>query len=552
MSAAFEIRTGVPILLKTDAARPVRFAAEELSRYLAIITGQRFPIVPQADGPLIAVGVQLPGTPELSEGAYCIAIRSDRITLSGADGLATLHAVYRFLERHCGCQWLAVWEGGEIVPRTPELEVACGEWIEKPAFSHRAFTNFPDINRDTVYMIDWMAKNRYNRFMVNAWASEVNETYEELLREELVARGMAVEWAHHSFHFWVRPEDHFEEHPEYFALVEGKRRPDKQLCTSNPAVAQIAAGNICKFFDEHPEVDMVGLWPTDGFGWCECEECLAQELQQPAGLYPGHPRRSDTYVTFVNSVAKQVAQSHPDRVISALAYVNYVEPPSRTQLQPNVAVCFAPFNRCFKHPLNAPVECAKDNARYAELLRQWREMVPGKLYLFCYLMLIDTCSLPYRITDMLAPNFEWLAEQGIDGYVMEYKPEEWGPFGVNGHLIGQLSWDPDLDVDAWLHGYYEALYGPASALMTQFWETYLQDFIRPGPCVYHYDLTYTRQATEKLLKPALALLGQARARAAGEGEKRHLEAVERDVLGMQLLLRFGQWQRAVQDAEEAW
>ncbi len=550
MATVFDFSSGASILIAEAASEPERFAAHELSRYLAIITGRQFPVVGHASEPCIMVGKQWPGTPPLPAGGYYIGVEPHRIILSGADAQATLHAIYAFLGDHCGCRWLAVWEGGELVPRRPDLQVPCGARLYRPAFSHRAFTNFPDIDRDTVHMVDWMAKNRFNRFMVNAWAPQVEQRYGQLLRKELTLRGMAVEWSHHSFHFWVPPEKYFSVHPEYFALVDGRRRPDKQLCTSNPAVAQIAADNICSFLQEHPEVDIVGLWPTDGFGWCECDNCLAMEPQQPSELYPDHPRRTDTYLAFVNAVAERVAAVHPDCKISALAYVNYVEPPVQTQLHPNVVVCFAPMHRCFKHPLDAPPECTQANSRYARLLEQWRTITPGTLYLFCYLMLIDTCSLPYRITGMLQPNFKWLADAGIDGYVMEYKPQEWGPFGVNGHLIGQLSWQADMDVEAWLQEYYRALYGPASDLMDEFWKVYLRDFIQPGPCVYHYDLTYTRRATEQLLSPALAILGQARAKAAGEGDKRHLQAVERDVLSMQLLLRFGRWQRAVYQARD--
>jgi len=215
-----------------------------------------------------------------------------------------------------------------------------------------------------------------------------------------------------------------------------------------------------------------------------------------------------------------------------------------------VDVCYAAFNRCYKHSFEGAPDCTRENAQYADYFDAWRERVPGSLYLFCYLMLIDTCSVPYPITQMLGPNFRWLSEHGCDGYVMEFKPEEWGPFGVNGHLIGRLSWDPELDVDAWLAGYYGDLYGPAAGEMTGFWRHLIEDFVEPGPCVYHYDLTYTRRATDELMAPALACLGRARALAAG-GEMRHREAVERAYVSSQLLMRMGAWQTALAAASEA-
>jgi hypothetical protein len=67
-----------------------------------------------------------------------------------------------------------------------------------------------------------------------------------------------------------------------------------------------------------------------------------------------------------------------------------------------------------------------------------------------------------------------------------------------------------------------------------------------GPCTGHYDLTWTARATERMLRPALEALGHARALAA-TGEKRHWQAVERAWVGMELLLRTGEWQRLLRD-----
>ncbi len=43
-----------------------------------------------------------------------------------------------------------------------------------------------------------------------------------------------------------------------------------------------------------------------GYGWCECESCLRLEPQKPSLLWPAYPRRTDTYLQFVNAVAERV------------------------------------------------------------------------------------------------------------------------------------------------------------------------------------------------------------------------------------------------------
>lgn len=530
-----------------DASQTVQFAAEQLAYYLAVITGRRFPLVDAHEAAL-----QLSVNPALSpvHGAFRVEVAEGGIALTGTDDLALLHSVYWFLEQHCGCCWLSDFEGGEVVPRNTELAVPLGEHALTPAMTHRAFTNFPDIDGRTVQMVDWMCKNRFNRFMVFANVDGAFEAYRQVLKPHLQLRGMAVEMGHHSFKYWLPPGEFFESHPEWYSQTDGVRVATGQLCTSNPEVAAQAAGRINVFLSENPEIDMVGLWPNDGYGWCTCPECLKLEPQEPSVVYKDHLRRTDTYVAFVNRVAELVAAEHPDRRLSALAYVNYIDPPS-IDLHPSVALCYAPFQRCFKHTLDAPSECTRPNAVYAELMDRWRERCPGGLYLFCYLMLIDMCSAPYDITTMLQPNFRWLSQHGCDGYVMEFTPEEWGLYGINAHMIGDLSWDPDLDEEAWVSSHYHELYGPAAQEMLLFRAEMLRRFVEPGPCVHHYDLSYTARATHELLLPALEHLGKARALAAAAEDKRYWQAVERTQVGIDWLLRIGEWQRLLRDMGQA-
>jgi len=511
------------------------FAADELGRYLAIITGAQFPVVAQAER---AITLQIIGGVDEQHGWD---IRPDGLTLFGADALGVLHAVYHFLEAHCGCRWLAEFDGGEIIPRHETLSVPCERVSFRPDFAQRAFTNYPDIDRRTVAMCDWMAKQRFNRFMIFANVEGALEQYEQLLQREVVARGLKVELGHHSCKYFVSPNEFFGTHPEYFALLAGARSPHGQLCTSNPEVVALVAERICGLMSAHPEIDTVGLWPNDGYGWCECERCLAREPQEPSLLWPGHPRRTDTVVQFVNEVAVLVAQEHPDRFLSALFYVNYVEPPRTTDLLPQVKAYVAPFQRCFRHPLEGDPNCRRPNAQYAELLRQWRRIVPGPLLVFEYLMLIDMLSAPYPLRGLLPQDFRFYRDLGVEGYVLEYRPEEWGPYGQHAHLIGGLSWNADLDVEACLAEHYADLYGPAAAEMAAFWAALAERFVQGGGCVHHYDLGYARRATHQLLRPALDHLGRALALAAAS-ERRHRDAVEQAQVSAQLLLRLGHWQ----------
>ncbi len=542
------------VAIAPNSPPAVDFAARELSRYLAIITGGRFPVhkgQPPDDARVLRLGVDLADAPDLSggkRGGYGWRVHEGGMQIAGAEPGAVLHAVYDLLET-LGCRWLHVWEGGEIVPRDPEAALPFGETIREPAMTHREFTNLMPIDRQYVHHIDWMAKNRFNRFMVFANIEGSIEQYATLLEPEVLARGMQATMGHHSFRYFLPPEEFFDDHPEWYALIDGERSTQGQICTSNPAVVEVVAERVCEFMAAHPQIEMVGLWPNDGFGWCQCPACVALEDRRPSQFWQDHPRRTDTYLRFVNAVAERVAREHPDRRLSALAYVNYADAPQSVGVAENVAVCYAAFHRCLKHPLRPDVRCDRMNAAYAREFERWREVVSDDLYVFNYLMQIHTLSIPYRITRMLQPNWRWLIEVGCDGYTTEFVPEEWMTFALNAHLMGRLAWDPTIDVDRLLTRWYADIYGPAADHM-QAYETLLEDLLRAaGPCTGHYDLTYAARATEDRMRPALEEFGEARALAA-TGEKRHWRATQQAWVALELLMRLGEWQRLLQRAEQ--
>src|SRR5690606_33177936 len=58
----------------------------------------------------------------------------------------------------------------------------------------------------------------------------------------------------HNYASLVPQWKYFKEHPEYFALIDGKRRehPEAQLCVSNPEVQQIAGDALVAYAKANP------------------------------------------------------------------------------------------------------------------------------------------------------------------------------------------------------------------------------------------------------------------------------------------------------------
>ena len=68
----------------------------------------------------------------------------------------------------------------------------------------------------------------------------------------------------------------FDEHPEYFAVINGKRTGlGNHLCSTNPVVKQLLVKATSEKFEQGYEV--VALGQEDGYIRCECDKCESQD-----------------------------------------------------------------------------------------------------------------------------------------------------------------------------------------------------------------------------------------------------------------------------------
>ena len=103
-----------------------------------------------------------------------------------------------------------------------------------------------------------------------------------------------------------------------------------QPCYSNPEVARIAVQNLLNYLEANPDLPGLSLAVNDNGGYCECNNCMKMDKFKRS-------ERSESYYTFVNAVAKEIAKKYPEKFISVLAYGATYNPPS-FKLEPNVGV----------------------------------------------------------------------------------------------------------------------------------------------------------------------------------------------------------------------
>jgi len=294
----------------------VRFAAEDLARYLSKMTGIRHNVT-TADVDTPEDGIYLSTVDGLSEfdvHALCekselddtIVLKTlwEKLFITGSNPRSVLFATYHYLEL-LGAEWLWPGEDGEVLPEIERARIDGFDLKEKASYRHRGVCIEGAVSPEIVMgFIDWMAKHRMNEFFLQFKTSQYfyNRYYarrynplakpsrelsiDESLNAdaqvigELKKRGMVFERVGHG---WTceaigirglgwdeerRPIS--EEQKALTALVIGRRglfreiAVNTELCYSNPVAFDALVSHVVQYAVDHPEVDMLHFWLSDG------------------------------------------------------------------------------------------------------------------------------------------------------------------------------------------------------------------------------------------------------------------------------------------------
>lgn len=273
----------------------VRFAASELQKYLLKATCAVIPYFAdccEMRGPEIRLGANVRGATQEetdihSEGFY-IRGNGEHITITGKTSRGVLYGVYRFLEIFCNFRCFS--KDVEVIDSFDVLNIQLDEIREEPAFDFREayFRN--------AFEGDFCAKNHFN----------------SSLADLSKARGGRMKWFnfHHSFVDLVNPNIFFDEHPEYFSLIDGKRMALSQLCLTNPEVAQVAEKTLRGWIEDNPECTVFSVAQNDNYRCCQCDACraLTEKEGSPAG----------PVIHFVNKLADAIREDYPPCIAAHL------------------------------------------------------------------------------------------------------------------------------------------------------------------------------------------------------------------------------------------
>jgi hypothetical protein len=498
------------ICVSEDASPSEKNGAEELQSFLHQMSGAHLPIITDAAdirGDLILVGnsrflnklgVEIPFT-QLGPEGFVLRTVGRHLVIAGGKQRGTMYGVYTFLER-LGCRWFA--RDVSRIPKTSTLIVLPLNETQRPAFEYREsyFTEALDKN--------WAARNK-----MNGSFTELDES-----------TGGKVEYYPfvHTFYELVPPEKYFAEHPEYFALQDGKRRSENaQLCLTNPGTLRVATLKVLAWIKEHPVATIYSVSQNDAEGYCECDNCKHVE-QEEGGAHSGPLLR------FVNSVAAEVEKEHPEKLIDTLAYWYSAEPPLNVRPRPNVRIRLCLNGACEAHAYDV---CER-NEYIMKNLRAWSK-ITNQLYIWHYVQNFSHYLMPFPDFDELAADIPTYREHGVVGLFLEGDCVPGGG-GENAELrsyvMARLLWDIRVNVNETVDEFLAGYYGKAAQPMRDYFDL-LHRQVRPAPQGKGYHMWMDSEPSDsylssEFLTQSLNLFRQAEAAAENEDTRRRVRKAQ--------------------------
>ncbi len=447
MSQPMLIQNGRPnfrVVIPPHASPVEEYAAEELQRHLNLMAERKklkthsARVSPTAGAKTLLFLNNTDGCPDgelatIPPEGFCIRSRENKLFINGGGPRGLLYGVYDFLES-LGCRWYT--KDVSFIPRLHNLPLPDITRAASPCFEFRDIFNWEA--RDPT----WWVRNRLNGCQTTVPSHMGGQ----------VKYGLFV----HTFHTLLPPEEYFDAHPEYFALVGGKRRRhNAQLCLTNPAVVDLVAERLALMMRAKTDCQIFSVSQNDCEGYCECPQCSAVALEEGA--------QSGPIIRFVNHVAEKIEKEFPDKLVDTLAYWYSVDAPKITAPRHNVRVRLCSIRCCQGHGYGT---CDHpESLRFLKALEEWSR-ITKQIYIWHYATNFANYPLPMPDYDELNANMELYKKFGVYGVFVQGMGEEGGgaeTMALRGWILSRLLWNPSQPVWPLIDEFLRAVYGNAAS-----------------------------------------------------------------------------------------
>ena len=419
--------SGYKIIIPADASKLEQHSATVLQNYIRRVSGAQLVIVNEEtknSSPAIYIGhtskEHKVHPQKMAPESSLVLTDGKDLIFCGGSGKGLIYGVYGFIEKYLHCKKIS--NDSAIIPISKKISIPSHINDEnKPQFIYREV--YYPASHDAEYL-EW---NQLQQFE-DLWGL----------------------WGH-SYNKLVPAKMFYKLHPEYYALVKGKRQPT-QLCLSNEDVFKIAVAELKKRMADNPDAMYWSVSPNDDIGYCECDKCKAANDEQ------GSP--SGSLIQFVN----RIAATFPDKMITTLAYGFTHRAPKNLRPAPNVYIFLSDIDAYRDKPL---VEEGSAGA-FRNDIKAWGALTPN-LFVWDYITQFTNYLAPFPNFQTLQPNMQFFKNNGVKGVFEQGSGDTYSEWAeLRSYITAKLLEDDNADVKQLTATFLKDYYGNAAPYLQQY------------------------------------------------------------------------------------
>ena len=411
-----------------DAIPAEKYAAQEFQQFIKqcagfemtistkIVFGQKTVFIGQ--GSWLSDKKNEINLPVLGDEGLYIRINPDSIIITGGRPRGTLYGVYEFAEKYLGIRFLTF--DHTYFPIKNKWIIPCEEHKYIPPFSFR-----------------WSYYKENSDYPEFAARQRINTTAPDKKLGGVTEQGLIS----HSLMAFLPVEKYGKDHPEYFALVDGKRLLEAggggpEPCVTNPEVIEIVANGVIAALDQNPNQKNISVSQNDNDLYCHCEKCEAINKRE------GTPMGS--HLAFVNAVAERVEKKHPNVKIGTLAYWYTRKPPQTIKPRENVQIQLCSIECCTLHAIDDP-KCEK-NREFCHDMVEWGKICKD-IWVWNYNTNFAFYDLPFPNLRSISKNVNYFLRNNTHGLFMQANGNSnTGEMcDLRNYVLSRCIWNPALD-----------------------------------------------------------------------------------------------------------
>ena len=280
----------------------------------------------------------------------------------------------------------------------------------------------------------------------------------------------------------------FAAHPEYFALINGKRQFPKQMennpCFTNMASADLAAKSIIeKLGTSEITPESISFSVEDNWGLCQCENCLKPIILKDGTKvdYNDPAFRSTQTFIWLTRIGSQINKKYPKLGMNVLAYFFTAEPP-KFVLPDYMSIRLCPYIR----PNDKQPIYGEDNIIWYDRIMKWLKVCPKGVTLREYYGV--GAEYPRTLSQAAQAELQEYTRLGINMVLSEINPDAvkrgrklyhaWDITMIEYWTITQLYFDCFQDIEALRREFVQRTFREAAMPMQRFYAAFREEWFK--------------------------------------------------------------------------